>query len=1143
MANGQTAGSDTETFKAAYEAGKINVQNNSYLEINGGITEDAELNISGAGKVQFGALTSNVGNLNIDAASKTGQTYRLAELKWNSFAERYKTAAAGETIQLTENLTASNGDNSAFGAPSASNITIDGGGFALNAANYVNLSFVLENSSLTFSNISFENFVSDVIGDAGGVLSVVSGSTITVTDTVNFTGSSARVGGAIYNVNALINFSGSTITFTGNETLTFGGAIYIEEGEINFTDSFINFTSNKASLGGGAISNTIDGKVNFNNSVVVFCDNLSQSFDGALTNGGEMNFTSSVVHFINNKTLLDPDDVFSGNGGAASNGGSLIFVGSDVNFTSNSAVINGGAIYNADNSAVSFINTEIVFTSNSADVGGAISNDNNSTIDFRDGKVNFTGNVAASSGGAIYNINDSSATFKAESKDITLTFKDNIAGGELNDIYADVGSSVNFEANGHTIKLDEGIRINGDGTVNKSGDGDLIFEKDSEILSKFIIKEGTAGLGDNVNLRVKDMKAQASGTIDMQNKSANMIEADNFETSGNLKIDVYRDGTNDKIITGNAKVSGNLDIKARVGKYYNKEYEIIIATSSAVSGIFVSTSGNPGLSYIINYTDDPKIVKLIVSGTYESQFKGMPDLTFNQRETAKTFDKLSTDDKTGANMVDFITEYTEKSEEEKLNMLSHTSGYFLANVIRNAAADSPNNEIYDKIRNRSQEDYTTSGLWAQVKGGQETFKSNENSINDYKDVSLGIMFGFDRYIQEKSLMWGVYGRFNSDNIEQGKHRADGQKNGLGLYGGYIEEGYEIKAMLLGSYDMFNTKRAVLGRTAKAEINAITISADIEGALKYKIEENIILRPYIGAEAENTSYGSFKESGAGILNLETEGGNYTRSAGRAGVGIEYDKKSWNAYAKAEGKYLFSGQEPEIESVFRDTHEDFMSRGAKEGKIEIGIGGGVEVRITENWKAFANANYYGAEKYENIYGNAGVRYIFGTKESKEEEKLIRKQKEEEAQARRIAEEERIKREGEINEDSLRKKQEEAKARREKENIKSFKMNAANFETNKYDLKEKAKEDIAKIAKEIKKYKYTKITIEGHTDSTGSDETNKRLSRQRARSVYDEFILNGIKKEKLEYIGFSSRMPIKTNKTKEGRAANRRTEIFVE
>ena len=122
-------------------------------------------------------------------------------------------------------------------------------------------------------------------------------------------------------------------------------------------------------------------------------------------------------------------------------------------------------------------------------------------------------------------------------------------------------------------------------------------------------------------------------------------------------------------------------------------------------------------------------------------------------------------------------------------------------------------------------------------------------------------------------------------------------------------------------------------------------------------------------------------------------------------------------------------------------------------------------------------------------------------------------------------------------------EAQERRTKPMIKAFSLNAASFDVNSSELKEQAKRDIKKMAQDIKNYEFRKITIEGHTDSTGSKELNKRLSEARARAVYDEFIKHGIPSYKMEYVGFGSSMPRATNATPEGRALNRRTEVFVE
>jgi outer membrane protein OmpA-like peptidoglycan-associated protein len=88
-----------------------------------------------------------------------------------------------------------------------------------------------------------------------------------------------------------------------------------------------------------------------------------------------------------------------------------------------------------------------------------------------------------------------------------------------------------------------------------------------------------------------------------------------------------------------------------------------------------------------------------------------------------------------------------------------------------------------------------------------------------------------------------------------------------------------------------------------------------------------------------------------------------------------------------------------------------------------------------------------------------------------------------------------------------------------------------------KQTIKEAISKLPQN-----YSKIVIEGHTDITGNNDSNDRLSKARAESVYKEFIAAGIPQEKIEFIGYGSKIPIAPNETPEGRQANRRTEIFV-
>ncbi|MDR3113292.1 MAG: OmpA family protein [Endomicrobium sp.] len=1235
-----SANTAKSTANDIYNDGIINVNNKSYVEINGGILGKGTLNINDNSKVQFAAVNSTAGSLNIDATSEIGlsadftdinnvvntiiyvgdnialaknqsrvslkatgkwgwscdkiaviyanngttasdevfttgssryafewgagtngynATGYLVLLKWNSFAADYNELIAGATITLPESITAKNGDNNAFGiSGSRENITIDGAGFTLDSANYENLGFILSNASATFKDISFKNFSSTQIR-AGGAISAA-GSTITFNGTINFTSNSAdNYGGAIYNNDgANVNFTNADVNFTGNRANNVGGAFAsFSNSTINLTNTDVTFTSNSADSGGAIL--------NYDNSKIIFTSG-SANFTGSVSScgGAIYNDISSIISFTNTRTKFTGNSAYIG--GAVHNGyaSTIRFISGEASFSGNIAQSSGGAIYNKGSLILdTSLGKEIVFTGNKAAVGNDIYQESGGAT-----TISGSGNVIINDGiageGLITKEGSGIFYINAHSGGYAGTFTQNngktiISSGSFGGTHnINNGSELEF-ANGSaftngseyalnnatmTISANNELTFNGklsgNGIINKTGGGKLTFEGNISFTSgTFNASNGEVAFASGAGYRGNAFNIRGA-VLNMQNDSAEEIRANDFTSGTKLKMDIFSNGGSDKITASKANIGGGIEIKAGVGTFNNVSYDLIIATGGAgsLSGVFISSSiSDASLKYELIYIND--IVRLVINGVSTSRFGDLGGLSYNQSQTAKTFDKMS--ELSAGEWNTILSEMnskqnsgTEQGIAEVKNFLAHTSGYFFANVIRNAAADSPNNEIYDKIRNHLGEYKTNGGLWAQVKGGLEVFKEDDNSIKDYKDFSIGLMFGFDRFLAVKllggDLMYGVYARINKDNIKQGKNRADGNKNGLGIYGGYAFGILELKAMLLGSYDKFSLEREVLGRIGKSDIDALTISADIEGALKLKLSETLMIRPYAGIEIEETSYKGFKERNAGIYNLDTKGGNYLRSAARLGAGIDYEKGNWIWYGALEGKYLIEGNKPEIESVFENTDIDFYSRGSQEGKIAIGIGAGAEKRISKHWKIFANAKYYAAQRYENISGNIGVRYLFGHKEKKEEPQAPALQEEEAVIIQEPSEEQYLK------------DMEEAQERRKRKMIKTFKLEF-HFETNIHVLKEESKELIAKTAEEIKSYRFKKITIEGHTDSTGSKEFNRKLSRQRAKSVYEEFIKAGIAKEKMSYFGFGEEMPIESNKTHQGRAANRRTEVFVE
>ena len=87
------------------------------------------------------------------------------------------------------------------------------------------------------------------------------------------------------------------------------------------------------------------------------------------------------------------------------------------------------------------------------------------------------------------------------------------------------------------------------------------------------------------------------------------------------------------------------------------------------------------------------------------------------------------------------------------------------------------------------------------------------------------------------------------------------------------------------------------------------------------------------------------------------------------------------------------------------------------------------------------------------------------------------------------------------------------------------------------------IESISSLLKQYPTAKFSIEGHTDSDGSDVSNQKLSQERADVVRNALIERGLKAENLTAVGYGESKPVASNKTAAGKAKNRRTEVVLQ
>jgi outer membrane protein OmpA-like peptidoglycan-associated protein len=104
------------------------------------------------------------------------------------------------------------------------------------------------------------------------------------------------------------------------------------------------------------------------------------------------------------------------------------------------------------------------------------------------------------------------------------------------------------------------------------------------------------------------------------------------------------------------------------------------------------------------------------------------------------------------------------------------------------------------------------------------------------------------------------------------------------------------------------------------------------------------------------------------------------------------------------------------------------------------------------------------------------------------------------------------------------------------------AITFAVGSAELSRESRRTINQLSRSLNRYPQSFIDVIGHTDSTGTTQLNQRLSEQRAAAVKGALIRRGVSPARIESAGYGETQPIASNATVDGRAANRRVEVYV-
>jgi len=121
-------------------------------------------------------------------------------------------------------------------------------------------------------------------------------------------------------------------------------------------------------------------------------------------------------------------------------------------------------------------------------------------------------------------------------------------------------------------------------------------------------------------------------------------------------------------------------------------------------------------------------------------------------------------------------------------------------------------------------------------------------------------------------------------------------------------------------------------------------------------------------------------------------------------------------------------------------------------------------------------------------------------------------------------------------------EARVFREGNNV-IVRLVGLTFDSGKAEIQQQDFDLLAKVEKAIDVFPHSELIIEGHTDSYGGDQSNQRLSQERAESV-QQYMVNAMRIASYRLIatGFGETHPVANNETESGRARNRRIDIVI-
>ena len=267
------------------------------------------------------------------------------------------------------------------------------------------------------------------------------------------------------------------------------------------------------------------------------------------------------------------------------------------------------------------------------------------------------------------------------------------------------------------------------------------------------------------------------------------------------------------------------------------------------------------------------------------------------------------------------------------------------------------------------------GIWAQALTSDAT-QDTRKDVSGYDADSNGIAIGADGKLNEATTLGLAYSYISTDVNSGGGNKTEVTGNALTAYGNWTQGDWFVDGSSTYGWNDNESKRSIAGTQAKADYDSEFLGLNTSAGYTYRINQNLIVEPQVGARYTNIRIDSYNEKGSSAA-LSVGAQRY--EVGELGAGVrlaaafDLGKGSLEPQAKVMAWHDFVGDEISSTSTFVLGGTPFTTTGSDSVRDSYELGLGLDYKL-DAWTVGGSYDYLSKTAFSADTFTAKVRYDF-------------------------------------------------------------------------------------------------------------------------------------------------------------------------